>query len=79
MLAEHEMFEQSGGGETSEQGQAVEAISCQANNVGQYRQAFTFTIRSVIHTNQWTKFGMLLVIVITKILFNKKIKYRANY
>ena len=28
-----------GGGETSKQGHAVETISCQANNVGQFRQA----------------------------------------
>ena len=40
MLAEHEMFEKFGGGETSKQGQAAETISCQANNVGQFRQAF---------------------------------------
>ena len=40
VLAEHEMFEKFGGGETSKQAHAVEAISCQANNVGQFRQAF---------------------------------------
>ena len=40
VLAKHEMFENFGGGETSKQGQAVETISCQANNVGQFRQAF---------------------------------------
>ena len=39
MLAEHEMFEKFGGGGTSKQGQAAETISCQANNVGQFRQA----------------------------------------
>ena len=39
MLAEHEMFEKFGGGETSKQGQAVETSSCQTNNVGQFRQA----------------------------------------
>ena len=39
MLSEHEMFEKFDGGETSKQGQAVETISCQANNVGQFRQA----------------------------------------
>ena len=40
VLAEHEMFEKFGGGETSKHGHAVETISCQANNVGQFRQAF---------------------------------------
>ena len=39
MLAKHEMFEKFGGGETSKQGRDVETISCQANNVGQFRQA----------------------------------------
>ena len=39
VLVKHEMFEEFGGGETSKQGQAVETISCQANNVGQFRQA----------------------------------------
>ena len=39
MLDEHKMFEKFGGGETSKQGQAVETISCQANNVSQFRQA----------------------------------------
>ena len=39
LLDEHEMFEKFGGGETSKQGQAVETISCQANNVSQFRQA----------------------------------------
>ena len=39
MLAEHEMFEKFGGGETSKQGQAVETISCHLNNAGQFRQA----------------------------------------
>ena len=37
VLAENEMYEKFGGGETSKQGQAVETISCQANNVGQFR------------------------------------------
>ena len=41
MLAKHEMFEEICGGETSKQGQEVESVSCQANDVGQYRQAFT--------------------------------------
>ena len=41
VLAENEMFENFGGGETSKQGQAAETISCQANNVAQFRQAFT--------------------------------------
>ena len=36
VLAEHEMFEKFGGGETSKQGQAVSTISRQANNVGQF-------------------------------------------
>ena len=39
MLDEHKMFEKFGGGETSKQGQAVETMSCQANNVSQFRQA----------------------------------------
>ena len=39
MLDEHKMFETFGGGETSKQGQAVETISCQANNVSQFCQA----------------------------------------
>ena len=39
MLDEHKMFEKFGGGETSKQGQAVETISCQVNNVSQFRQA----------------------------------------
>ena len=39
MLDEHNMFEKFGGGETSKQGQAVEAILCQANNVSQFCQA----------------------------------------
>ena len=41
MLAEHEMFEKFGGGETKKQGQAVETVSCQASNVCQFRQALT--------------------------------------
>ena len=53
MLAKHEMFEEIGGGETSKQGQEVESVSCQANNVGQFRQActicvFGFTLTPVI-------------------------------
>ena len=40
VLAKHEMFEEIGGGETSKQGQEVKSVSCQANNVGQFRQAF---------------------------------------
>ena len=39
MLSEHEMLEKFDGGKTSKQGQAVETISCQANSVGQFRQA----------------------------------------
>ena len=39
MLDKHIMFEKFGGGETSKQGQAVETISCQENNVSQFRQA----------------------------------------
>ena len=39
VLAEHEMSDRFGGGETSKQGQAVKTISCQANSVGQFRQA----------------------------------------
>ena len=40
VIAKHEMYEEIGGGETSKQGQEVESVSCQANNVGQFRQAF---------------------------------------
>ena len=39
VLVEHEMFDKFGGGETSKQGQTVETISCQVNNVEQFRQA----------------------------------------
>ena len=39
VLAKLEMFEEIGGGETSKQGQEFESVSCQANNVGQFRQA----------------------------------------
>ena len=39
VLAKHKMFEKFGGGETSKQGQAVQTILCQANNVSQFRQA----------------------------------------
>ena len=50
VLAEHEMFEKFGGGETSKQGQAVETSSCQTNNVGQFRQpfiqGFNYTLKS---------------------------------
>ena len=45
MLAKHEMFEEIGGGETSKQGQEIESVSCQANNVGQFRQALTVIFR----------------------------------
>ena len=48
VLAKHEMFENFGGGETSKQGQAVETISCQANNVGQFRQAFRTDFTTVM-------------------------------
>ena len=39
MLSKHEMFEDIGGNVTSKQGQEVESVSCQENNVGQFRQA----------------------------------------
>ena len=39
VIAKHEMFEKIGGGETSKQGQEVESVSCQANNVGQFRHS----------------------------------------
>ena len=39
VLSKHEMFKEIGGGETSKQGQEVESVSCQANNVGQFHQA----------------------------------------
>ena len=45
VIAKHEMYEEIGGGETSKQGQEVESVSCQANNVGQFRQ----TIRLLGH------------------------------
>ena len=47
VLAEHEMLEKFGGGKANKQGQAVETISCQANNVGQFRQAFRIKSRRV--------------------------------
>ena len=47
VLARHEMFEEIGGGETSKQGQEVVVVSCQANNVGQFRQALTITKSNV--------------------------------
>ena len=47
VLAKHERFEKFGGGETSKQGQDVEIVSCQANNVDQFRQAFTHVIKIV--------------------------------
>ena len=65
VLAKHEMFEEIGGGETSKQGQEVESVSCQANNVGQFRQAFTdmdwteshaFSFANVLPIlNQWSE------------------------
>ena len=48
MLAKHEMFEEIGGGETSKQGQQVESVSCQANSVGQFRQALMDTVESCL-------------------------------
>ena len=52
VLAKHEMFEEIGGGETSKQGQEVESVSCQANNVGQFRQALMRSITvSAIDSN----------------------------
>ena len=47
VLAEHEMFDKFGGGETSKQGQAIETISCQTKDVGQFRQALRFLHRAV--------------------------------
>ena len=46
MLAKHEMFEKFGGGETSKHGGDVETISCQANNVGQFRQGLRVAERA---------------------------------
>ena len=43
VLAKHEMSEEIGGGEISKQGQEAEGVSCQANNVGQFRQALTLS------------------------------------
>ena len=40
VLSKREMFEKISGGETSKQGQEVESVLCQANNVGQFGQAF---------------------------------------
>ena len=45
VLAKHEMFEETGGGETSKQGQEVVVVSCQENNVGQFHQAFTIILQ----------------------------------
>ena len=42
VLAEHEMFEKFGGGKTSKQEQVVKIISCQADKIDQFRQAFTY-------------------------------------
>ena len=39
VFAKHEMFKEIDCGETSKQGQEVESVSCQGNNVGQFRQA----------------------------------------
>ena len=39
VLDKYEMFEEIGGGETSKQGQEIESVSYQADNVGQFRQA----------------------------------------
>ena len=47
VLVNHEMLEESDGGETNKQGHAVETISCQANNVGQFRQALTLETSGV--------------------------------
>ena len=52
MLDEHKMFEKFGGGETSKQGQAVETISCQANNVSQFRQALRAGKGSVVNDSK---------------------------
>ena len=41
VLSKHKMFEKFSGGETSKQGQVVETISCQANDVGQFRETLT--------------------------------------
>ena len=50
VLAEHEMFERFGGGETSKQGQAVETSSCQTNNGWSVRQA----LRVVFHLAEFS-------------------------
>ena len=56
VLAKYEMFEEIGGGETSKLGQEVESVSCQANNVGQFRQAFSLFFLSVIKTRRYQDF-----------------------
>ena len=49
VLAKHEIFEEAGGGETSKQGQEVLVVSCQPNNVGQFRQALRLQLHGAIY------------------------------
>ena len=55
VLSKHGMFERFGGGETSKQGHAVETISSQANNVGQFTRpliyGYLYCITFMTHKN----------------------------
>ena len=62
VLAEHEMFEKFGGGETSKQRQAIETSSCQTNNVGQFRQAFKVHRDSFPKEKQLKEFKCIIII-----------------
>ena len=65
VLVKHEMFEEFGGGETSKQGQAVETISCQANNVGQFRQALS---RCTPFHKTFVSLAVLFVVTVSVLL-----------
>ena len=65
VLAKHEMFEEIGGGETSKQGQEVESVSCQANNVGQFRQAL---IMSAVNRKSKLAYGFFLTLCLLSLI-----------
>ena len=62
MLAKHGMFEKFSGGETSKQGQDVETISCQANDVGQFRQTLKNFLFSFLRLVFLKRVGVLNLI-----------------
>ena len=68
VLAKHEMFKKFGGGETSNQGQAVETISCQANNAGQFRQAFNSG--GLLYMNVFVKPGFVNITILLWLNFS---------